>query len=114
MASRISGVVCAFIDQLPDEDQLILRLRFDSEMTVAQIARALNLDQQVLYRRLYGKFTMLRKRLEAAGVSADDVTSLIGHDTEFLDFQLKSRGRRPSEEDESYGGDPAGGTRHDR
>src|SRR3954451_745188 len=44
VAFRISVVVCAFIDQLPDEDQLILRLRFDSEMTVAQIARALNLD----------------------------------------------------------------------
>jgi len=114
VASRISVVVRAFIDQLSDEDQLILRLRFDSDMSVAQIARALHLDQQVLYRRLYGKFTTLRKRLEAAGVSADDVTSLIGHDTEFLDFQLKSRGRRPSEEDESYGGDPAGGTRHDR
>jgi RNA polymerase sigma factor for flagellar operon FliA len=114
VASQISVVVCAFIDELPDEDQLIFRLRFDADMSVAQISRALHLDQQTLYRRLYNRFKTLRERLEAAGVRADDVASVIGHDTEFLDFQLKNRGRRLSEEDESTVATRQEETRHDR
>lgn len=101
VAARISNIVCGFIDQLPEEDQLILRLRFDSGMSVIQIARALHLDPQVIYRRLYRHFQKLREKLEAAGISAADVADLIGKDTESLDFQLKTRGMRPSEEDES-------------
>ncbi len=99
--STISRVVCAFIDALPEEDQLILRLRFDSEMNVSQIARALRLDQQLLYRRLYRHYAVLRGALERAGVRAADVADIVGKETELLDFHLKSRGSRPSDEDES-------------
>jgi RNA polymerase sigma factor (sigma-70 family) len=100
VASQVSSVVCAFIDGLPEEDQLIIRLRFDSEMTVAQIARSLHRDQQVLYRRLYRHFRDLREALVAAGVDAQAVEDLIGSDSTLLDFQLKNRSVRPSEEGE--------------
>lgn len=101
MASRISSVVCTFIDGLPDEDQLIFRLRFDCDMTVAQIARSLHRDQQVLYRRLYKHFRELREALTAAGVDARSVEELIGTDSTLLDFRLKNRSVRPSGDDES-------------
>jgi RNA polymerase sigma factor for flagellar operon FliA len=106
----VSRVVCDYIDGLPEEDQLILRLRFDSEMNVSQIARALNLDQQFLYRRLYKHFAKLRTALEGAGVRGEDVADLIGKETDLLDFQLKSRGRRPSEGGREHGGESPGGT----
>jgi RNA polymerase sigma factor (sigma-70 family) len=100
-AARISAVVCTFIDGLPGDDQLIFRLRFDCEMTVAQIARSLHRDQQVLYRLLYRHFGGLRDALTAAGVDAQAVEALIGSDSIPLDFQLKNRSVRPSREDES-------------
>jgi RNA polymerase sigma factor for flagellar operon FliA len=113
-ASTISRIVCGFIDRLPEEDQLLLRMRFDSEMSVAQIAMALHLDQQLLYRRLYRHFDDLRGALEAAGVRAGDVADVMGKETNLLDFHFKSRGTRPSEEDESTGRAGRRKGRHDR
>lgn len=97
-AALISGVVREAIGQFPEDDQLILRLRFDADMAVPQIARALHRDTQQLYRRLYTMFNKLHEKLAGAGITASDVANLMGNDTEFLDFQLKSRGPRPSEE----------------
>jgi len=97
----ISAVVTANIAKLPDEDQLLLRLRFDSDMSVAQISRSLHLDQQVLYRRLRKLFGELRKALGRAGIAAGDVADLIGKDTVQLDFRLKNADPGPSEEEES-------------
>jgi len=98
-ATRLSDVVSSFIDTLPEEDQLIFRLRFDSCMTVAQIARALKLDQALLYRRFYRHCDELRVELERAGITAEDVEELIGTES-FLDFNLKKRGGRPSNDQE--------------
>jgi RNA polymerase sigma factor (sigma-70 family) len=105
MAARISAVVCAFIDSLPAEDQLIFRLRFDCEMTVAQIARSLHRDQQVIYRLLYKHFGALRVELTNVGVDARAVEDLIGSDSTLFDFWSKNRSVRPSEGAESEGAD---------
>jgi len=99
-AARISNVVATYIRQLPKEDQLVLKLRFDAEMSVAEISRALKMDQQTLYRRYYKHFHLLRNELERAGVTADEVAGLIGTDTPFLDFGLKTENPGPSEEHE--------------
>jgi RNA polymerase sigma factor for flagellar operon FliA len=100
-AKRISAVVGAHIETLPNDDQLLLRLRFDSEMTVAQISRSLHIGQQLLYRRLYKLFQALRSDLERAGIEAAEVADLIGNDTVLLDFRLKNGNVRPSDEEES-------------
>lgn len=101
MARRISDVIRGVIDGMPEDDQLLLRLRFESDMTVAQISRALRRPQAPLYRRLYAIMDMLKDTLEAAGITAADVAELIGKDTGILDFSLKNRGPRPSEQDGS-------------
>jgi RNA polymerase sigma factor (sigma-70 family) len=101
MAARISAVVCSFIDGLPRDEQLIFRLRFDCDMTVAQISRSLHRDQQVLYRLLYKHFDALRAELTKVGVDARAVEDLIGSDSTLLDFRLKNRTSRPSEGTES-------------
>jgi RNA polymerase sigma factor (sigma-70 family) len=103
MAARISAVVCTFIDGLPRDEQLIFRLRFDCDMTVAQISRSLHRDQQVLYRLLYKHFDALRAELTKVGVDARAAEDLIGSDSTLLDFQLKNRTPRPSEGPESEG-----------
>jgi RNA polymerase sigma factor for flagellar operon FliA len=99
-AVRLSGLVCAFIDSLEDQDQLIMYLRFQACMSVAQVARALHIDQQLLYRRLQKNFDALRDNLVHAGISKKDVEELIGKDAANLDFHLKKPDPRPSGEDE--------------
>ena len=100
-ARRISETVNAFVADLPDEDQLIIRMRFEMGMTVAQISRSLALHQQQLYRRLYNHFDALRAELTRVGVAAEDVEELIGTDTDLLQFRFKNGRVRPSKKDES-------------
>lgn len=100
-ATRVSHIVNTYIDTLPEDEQLVLKLRFDSDMTVAQIARALHGDQQKLYRCLYKHFQELHNALSRAGVSAEEVAELIGTDTTQLDFRFKTRAPRPSVDEES-------------
>jgi len=64
------------LDELPDEDRLVVRLRFWEQLSVADIARALNVPQKPLYRRLEHALVVLRRKLEAAGVCAELARSL--------------------------------------
>jgi RNA polymerase sigma factor (sigma-70 family) len=106
IATRVSSVVCGFIEGLPKEDRLLLQLRFEHDMPVPQIARSLQEDTQLLYRRLRKHFAGLREALRDAGISAADVTRLIGSDDVLLDFDLKSRDQRPSNDSEDPGAAP--------
>ena len=102
VSAKVSGVVRKFIDSLPQEERLILQLRFDSEMTIAQIARSLHLDQKKLYRRIEQLLRDLRADLERQGVSAGEVRELIDDRGVVLDFHLgngKSRPSNPAERD---------------
>src|ERR1044071_43806 len=105
IASRISEVVRMVLDRMSGDDQLILQLRFEAGMTVSQIARAMDREQQRLYTRLYAIFRTLKFELAAAGITWEDVTDVIGTDTAHLDFNLKNRGSRPSQENGSQGAD---------
>src|SRR5262249_20940429 len=61
---------------LEPEDRLILRMRFEDSMSVADIARGLHRDQKRLYRTIERLFATLRERLEADGISRDEIASL--------------------------------------
>ena len=73
------------------QDRVILRLRFHAGASIAQIARALNLEQRPLYRRIESLLAGLRRALEAAGLDAASVDDLIGVPEETLDFGLKRK-----------------------
>jgi RNA polymerase sigma factor (sigma-70 family) len=53
---------------LPPDDAAILRMRYWGQLTVAAIARALQLDQKTLYRRIQRLESTLREQLEALGI----------------------------------------------
>jgi DNA-directed RNA polymerase specialized sigma subunit len=77
-AARTDRVLAEALDALDGDDRLLLRLRFQQELQVAQIARLTGLDQKALYRRIESLMKRLRRDLEARGVSASGVTSIIG------------------------------------
>jgi RNA polymerase sigma factor for flagellar operon FliA len=76
------GALQAALKQLDEEDQLVMRLHFAEGQTVADVARALRLDQKSLYRRVERLRVRLRKLLESAGLSGDDVRGLLHEDDE--------------------------------
>lgn len=61
---------------LPSQDRLILRFLFEDGFTIAQVAAMLHIPQKPLYRRRDAIFAEARRRLESAGVHADDVHAL--------------------------------------
>lgn len=62
---------------LPDQERLILSLRFQEGLSVASIARALDLEQKPLYRRLKRCYRKLKARLEAAGIDGERVAEIV-------------------------------------
>jgi RNA polymerase sigma factor (sigma-70 family) len=65
---------------LPGEDQQIVRMKYWTGATVADIARTLRIEQKPLYRRLERIHAHLRSSLEAMGVSAEQLPDLLDDD----------------------------------
>ena len=59
--------------QLPAEDQVILRLRYWDGVSIADIARLLQLEQKPLYRRIERALSKLRQVLENEGIDRNQV-----------------------------------------
>jgi len=95
-SEHLSAIMSAIMARLPEDEQLILQLRFEGGMAVSQIARALQLDQKLLYRRIERRMRDMRRELESAGVASRDVLDLIGRDDAVLDFDLGKQKWRPS------------------
>jgi RNA polymerase sigma factor (sigma-70 family) len=68
-AREARASLAAAIGALPPQDRLILAMRFESGVSVAQIARLLLEDQKALYRRIDKLLAGLRKSLEQAGLT---------------------------------------------
>jgi RNA polymerase sigma factor for flagellar operon FliA len=74
------GLLAALLkvmEQLPPEERHILRMRFQDGRSVADVARALRLEQKPLYRRIDQLRAKLRVDLEHCGVTAEDVRELL-------------------------------------
>ena len=78
VASRTRAALLVAMAQLPARERLIVRMHFGEGLTVAQIARTLQLEQKPLYRQLDRILAQLRVLLEAEGVRGDEVREYIG------------------------------------
>lgn len=95
-AQRVSALMTEAIERLPEDERLILQLRFEEGMTVAQISRSLGVDQKALYRRIERCMRDIRKQLEHAGIASAEVLDLIGRDESIVAFKLRNQPSRPS------------------
>jgi RNA polymerase sigma factor (sigma-70 family) len=95
-SERLSLLMTALMARVPDDERLILQLRFEGGMTVAQIARALGLDQKLTYRRIERRMRDIKEELLHAGISARDVLDLIGRDESLIRFDVGKQDPRPS------------------
>jgi RNA polymerase sigma factor for flagellar operon FliA len=76
-ARRILDALTNAVRALGDQDRLILRLRFQDGLTIANIARALHLEQKPLYRRFEALLHQLRRALEAGGIDAAQARDIV-------------------------------------
>jgi len=74
---HIEAALVRALDTLPNEDRLVVRMRFWDGLTVADIARALDVPQKPLYRRLDRALIALRRSLEEAGLSRRQARSVL-------------------------------------
>ncbi len=88
ISTRASEVVCRVLGSMTLSDRMLLRLRFGSAMSIADVARVMNAPQRPLYRRLEALLARLRSELTAAGIDARIATDLIGDAAHELDFGL--------------------------
>jgi RNA polymerase sigma factor (sigma-70 family) len=76
---RIERALANALAQLDAEDRVILKMRFCDNLKLARIAELLGLPAKPLYRRVEDLMRILRKELEAQGVSHADVAPILEH-----------------------------------
>lgn len=90
-ANAAAAALAACLTDLPGQDRIIIKMRFDDGFSVAEIAKALQLEQKPLYRRIERLLFDLRRRLESSGVNAQLIRDVIA-DRGFEDGGWESRG----------------------
>jgi RNA polymerase sigma factor for flagellar operon FliA len=76
VVDRFGAAMSAALSQLTDEDRLLLRMRFQDGLPVADIARMLGTPQKPLYRHLDRVMLLLRRELEVRGVDRTQVDAI--------------------------------------
>ncbi len=91
VAGQAAQVLRDAIRQLPNQDRLILRMRFEDDFGIADIARALSLEPKPLYRRMTRLLSTLRDHLESHGVTAEAAAEVLDQHA----FDLVDEGQAP-------------------
>lgn len=76
-AARVAHALEAAIEELPPQDRLILRMRFENGAAISAISRVLGVEQQSLYRRMDRLLAAIRTSLECAGISAAEAREVV-------------------------------------
>jgi RNA polymerase sigma factor for flagellar operon FliA len=97
-ARRVLAALERAMEALGDQDRLILRLKFQEGLGVADIARALHLDQKPLYRRLDGLLHQLRTALEAAGIDRLEANAIVNREDVDISLALLAEPSGPAGE----------------
>jgi len=91
VAERAESCLARALQGLEPESRLVLKMHFEDRMTVAAIARTLDLDQKPLYRRIDRCLRTLRESLEGDGFTSDDAAELLGWEALALEIEYGER-----------------------
>ncbi len=94
IAGRAAAVVRDTMRGWKSEDRLLIRLRFGSGLSVADVARILRLPQRPLYRRQEALLDELRKALQGSGVDASSLPDVVAALDDEVDFGLRQAGEQ--------------------
>jgi RNA polymerase sigma factor (sigma-70 family) len=78
-AARFWKTLDELLAKLDPQDRLIIELRFKDGLTLAQISRALRLEQPPLYRRQHNLLAALREQLLEARFAASEIGSYLAN-----------------------------------
>ena len=81
IANRVEGALVRALAGLSPREQLIVKLRFQDERAVADIARLLQTDPKPLYRHLHDAIALLHDKLRQEGIDQTDIDRIVGHPT---------------------------------
>ena len=101
-SARVQGFINEVMQALDPQDRIVLRMRFEDDVSVADIARTLHLDQKRLYRRIEDLLSGFRKSLEERELGWPEVARMIERGQCHLRLPplgLETGGSRPSPEE---------------
>lgn len=78
-ARAVSSRLAEALRTMDPEDRLILRMRFERDMTIADVARGLGLDPKHVYRRVERLLARARGLMTLHGLAWDDAERSIQH-----------------------------------
>jgi RNA polymerase sigma factor (sigma-70 family) len=84
IADQAARLLDETIASLDAEDRLILKLRFQEELPMVEVARSLGAPRRVVHKRVRRLLDSLRAELEASGLDRGTVWDLIEHGAENL------------------------------
>lgn len=88
MADVVSNALTTQFHAFSAEDRLLIRLRFASDMSIADISRIMRLPQRPLYRRLESLLGRMRGTLANAGIDRATAASLVDRHGGTINFDL--------------------------
>jgi RNA polymerase sigma factor (sigma-70 family) len=94
-AARLEEALGRALAELPDEDRWLLQLHFQEGLTIAVIAKRFGLEQRRLYTRKERCGRQLRQSLADQGLSAEEVSDLLGWEGLSIRVRYDAQGKRP-------------------
>lgn len=74
--ARLFAAFKQALAELPADEALLLRMRYEARFTIAQIARWLKIEERPLYRRMEAILRKLKKKLTEQGFDGHDLDDL--------------------------------------
>ena len=92
--TRLEGVLHRGFESLAAQDRVIIALRYDHGLPVAEIAKVMKISVPTIHRRLDRSLKELRATLSRAGFDPREISGLIGHSTIALSPLLRAEVER--------------------
>lgn len=91
---RLERTLQSALAAVPDQDRVVLALRFDQDLSMVEIANLTGISVPTLHRRLDRTIKDLKRALTASGFDPREVSGLIGHPSISLSPLLRAEVER--------------------